>query len=184
MKFLPYFLSMLLLLCFACGGDDDQPTEPAGCAEGTLEGLRCVLSSTTWEVASVRSDVPRGNGAAATSDWLTFQPACYASAEVMMGSFVPVAGDTLLNIWNVVGVGNACSDRTLFSLETTDYLTTAMALYARPFSLYLFGDSLSASTVEEQWYDIAYSDDSFTFSVDKTLDSVAYQVDVELVRVR
>jgi hypothetical protein len=128
--------------------------------------------------------VVRGSGSSASNDWLSFQPACYAGAEVVIGGFAPVVGDTLLNIWNVIEVGSTCSDRTIFTLETADFLQTATVGYARPFSLYMFGDSLSATTVEEEWYDISYSEDSFTFSVDKTLDSVAYQVDVELVRVR
>jgi hypothetical protein len=135
-------------------------------------------------VASVHSDKERRNGSTATTDWLAFQPTCYSESEIVITGFVSIEGDTLLNTWNITNVGGNCSSRAVFSLETTDYLETAMVGYGRPFSLYLFGDSLSPSTVNERWYDIAFSDESFTFSVDKTLDSIAYQVDVELVRVR
>ena len=187
MKFSPPLTLLLFLLALtvlSCDQDDEEDITLEDCAQGTLEGMRCALSSTVWQLASVRSNRERGRPPSASSDWLTFQPECYSSSQIMMGGFAAATDTSYINIWKLGEVGNSCSDLVVFDLETNDYMETARVGYARPFSLFMFGDSLSASTVDETWYDIDYSSDAFTFSVDKTLDSVVYRVDVEMVRVR
>ena len=183
MKQTLYLFLCLYLMVMGCTPDDDDDAQR--CVAGDLEGLRCVLSQTSWKLSSVRSDNARDNGSISTNDWLAFQPSCYEDVTLTIPGFIEQDPGTVIANLQVVGDVGACDDRYLISLETTDLLSTADVLYQEAFSLYMFGDSLPRfGNVSEQWYDISYTEEVIDFSVDKSIDSTDYKVDVRLVRFR
>ena len=177
------FLCLALILSTGCKSDDDAQDQQ--CIPGDLAGIRCVLSQTTWKIGSVRSDVERSNGTVSTTDWLAFQPTCYEDATITIPGFLESQDNTILADFQVTGDVGTCDDRYLFSLESNDLLKTADVLYQEPFSLYMFGDTLPQfGNVDERWYDISYSEETFDFTVDKVIDGIDYEVDVRLMRFR
>ncbi len=177
-----FYILFFLTLVIGCTPDDD---EAQTCADGDLAGLRCALSQTSWKIGSVRSDVARTEGTVSTTDWLAFQPDCYTDVTITIPGFIEDGQQEVLANFQLTGDVGSCDDRYLFSLETSDYLQTADVLYREPFSLFMFGDSLATfANVSERWYDIDFTEEVIDFTVDKTIDSTDYRVDVTLVRSR
>ena len=180
-----FYLSFFLVLTLALGCKSDDDDSSTCGATGDLAGLRCALSQTSWKIGSVSSDRVRTEGTVSTRDWLAFQPTCYSDVTITIPGFIEDGQDEVLANFQLTGDVGSCDDRYLFSLETSDYLRTADVLYQEPFSLYMFGDSLARfANVSERWYDISYSEEVIDFTVDKTIDSTDYQVDVTLIRSR
>jgi hypothetical protein len=99
--------------------------------------------------------------------------------------FVENNDQTITTRFQPFGEVGSCDDKYLFLLETTDFLRSGVVFYQEAFSLYMFGDSLATfQSVEEEWYNIKYSEDQIDFTVDKSIDSLDYTVDVRLVRSR
>lgn len=183
-----FYLLFCLVLTLSIGckpDDDDAQGQGQACIPGDLAGIRCVLSQSSWKIASVRSDIERSNSAVSTTDWLAFQPSCYEDVTITIPGFLESQDETILADFQMTGDVGSCDNRYLFSLESADLLKTANVIYLEPFALYMFGDTLPRfDSVSELWYDINFTEETFDFTVDKVLDSIDYRVDVRLVRSR
>ena len=189
MNHLLTFLLLSALLVASCTPDDDDSPSDDLCGTGSLESLRCALSQSSWHLEAMNSDVVRTQDGISSTDWLDFRASCYGVTDINFSGFLPLdsgtttsLGDTVLTTLSLTGTQDTCGSTGNAFLTTADFLYTAEAIVSGTFLSYLYGPT-TASVTTERWFDIEYSREEFSYSVDKTIDGIDYRVTAEFRRV-